>query len=451
LLWWPAAAGAVALCVLVILLLLPYRPSAQATRQTNELLSRSVAAPEPEGRLISMQFHGESVIRPAVLRADSATDGDSVLAQLEVAFTSANYSWREPLSARSFQVWRGSLPNKRDTVSVLNRQGEKQGYRVRTDSSTGRLRSVSLTLRAEDLRPTNGTFAFEREGTVESTEVPAHASQTPRSQTNAVAQYPAETLATPEDTLRVLAALNEIGADVGDPISISEDSQRRHVVVRARGLGAERRQQVAQALHGLPRVVLNFDPLPSGSSLVPSRRPEEIEATSSSIPDALRRQFEERAGGAIRLQKITDAALEFSSLILARTHAMQLLAEKFPPSIEARLAGPHRALLDQLRHRHLSALASLTTRIRTTLTPLLPSSTGAQLSRTRRRDSEWSWQSEVPSLVAVAAEADTFLNRLLAGSYAQPSGEEMITGLEAQVERLEQVIQSQQWPEAMRE
>jgi hypothetical protein len=82
---------------------------------------------------------------------------------------------------------------------------------------------------------------------------------------------------------------------------------------------------------------------------------------------------------------------------------------------------------------------------------LLPSSTGAQLSRTPRRDSEWSWQSEVPSLVAVAAEADTFLNRLLAGSYAQPSGEEMITGLEAQVERLEQVIKSQQRPEAMRE
>ena len=45
LLWWPAAAGAVALCVLVTLLLLPYWTSAQATRQTNELLARSVTAP----------------------------------------------------------------------------------------------------------------------------------------------------------------------------------------------------------------------------------------------------------------------------------------------------------------------------------------------------------------------------------------------------------------------
>ena len=74
-----------------------------------------------------------------------------------------------------------------------------------------------------------------------------------------VVSSPIETLASPEDTLHVLAALEKIGADAGEPIDISQDAQHHHVIVHANGLSTDRQQQITQVLKPLPRVVLTFD------------------------------------------------------------------------------------------------------------------------------------------------------------------------------------------------
>ena len=66
----------------------------------------------------------------------------------------------------------------------------------------------------------------------------------------------------------MLAALDKIGADVGEPIDITQDAQRHRVVVHANGLSADRQQQIEMALKPLPRVVLNFNS--GGSSLLPA-------------------------------------------------------------------------------------------------------------------------------------------------------------------------------------
>ena len=55
-----------------------------------------------------------------------------------------------------------------------------------------------------------------------------------------------ETPAGPEVTLHVLAALNQIGADVGEPVEISEDPRHRQVVVHAAGVDVYKRQSLYQ-------------------------------------------------------------------------------------------------------------------------------------------------------------------------------------------------------------
>jgi hypothetical protein len=434
--WWPVVAFAATLCLVMFLL----EPSTQSSRQASELLDRSASTSEPQGRLITMQLHGRTIIRPAVLTKDVPAGNDPGMAHLQELFTAAHYSWREPLSARSFRTWRNSLRDKRDSVSVVQMQGEKQSYRVKTDSPTGSLRSVSLTLRGEDLHPINGSFAFDGEGTVESAEAPAQSPQPLQQKTPIAREGPAETFATPEDTLRVLAALNEIGADVGEPIDLSEDSQHRHVLVRAGGLSPQRQQQLKQALQSLPRVSLDFAPVRSGP-VVP--RSQTAETSTTSIPSALRQQFEGRLGGAIHLQEVTDQVLEASSSLVSRAHALQVLAEKFPPVIEARLPDADRALLHNLRQRHLSASERLVTQIRTNLRPLFPPS-DTPPSQTSENSGEQTWQAGVRALVALTGEIDTSLNRLLAGSYSQPAGEELIRNLAVQTGRLQAAIQSKQ-------
>jgi hypothetical protein len=445
----PSLAAAVCAIVAVTLVL---RNGQQPAAQMTELLERSASAELSQvdlhqGRLISVRANGRNLVRPAVFMTDAPVGNGPDLEHLQTVFAAANYSWREPLSPRSFQVWRRGLKTKRDTVSVIGEPADKRSYRVRTDSPNGTLRSASLTLRAQDLHPTDGTFEFEGEGTVELTETyaPAPKEETaPRRSSNAQPPPPAETPAGPEDTLRVLAALNEIGADVGEPIAVSDDPQHRRVLVHASGLSRERQRQVDEALKALPRVALDFNSAAPGSHPAQPAAPERYTA---SIPAPLRQWFEDRLGGAVALQEITDRVLETSASTLARAHAVQVLGEKFPPEVELRFATSDRELLQALRQRHLAELERLATRIRADLKPLLAVPSAAPqtgVPQTTYNGIGRPWQAGVPSLVASAQETDSLLNRLLAGSYSQSEGESMLHGLTAQLDRLERAIHSQQ-------
>ena len=248
-----------------------------------------------------------------------------------------------------------------------------------------------------------------------------------------------EAPAGPEDTLHVLAALDEIGADAGEPIEVSQDAGHRRVVVRASGLSGERRQQVAQALQPLPRVTVEFEaavrtPLPTQAAAP--------QTYSNSIPAPLRQRFEARLGGAVAMQEATDLALDASASTLARVHAMEVLARNFPLETEARLSEPDRRLLARLRHHHTAELEKSLSQIRTSLQPLLEPA-GALHPRPADNEREPAWQAGISPLVAAARETDQLLNRLLAGSYSQSPGEEMLRELGPALQRLERSIQSQ--------
>ena len=433
--WWALPALAAAAGLVAVLVGLPGRP--QDSTRANQLLAESARVEFPERRPISLRMGGRTLIRPAVLRFEDAAGTDPEPARLRKLFAAANYSWRDPLSARSYQAWRSGLRSKRDTVSVIGGQGAERGYRVRTDTAVGVLRSASLTIRAKDLRPTNGAFQFEGEGLLEMDEAEFPASAAPRHQSVVPGTRAPETPAGPVDTLHVLAALDEIGADVDEPLEVSIDPQRRHVLIRGSGIDPRRQQQIAEAVKRLPRVELDFV---SGTPGPFTGRPSAPEKSSSNIPAALRQRFEAALGGAIALQEVTDRVLEASGSMLARAHAVELLASTFPPETEELLPSEDSQLLQALRWRHLSELGRLAAQIRAALKPLLAASPNSPAVQAVP------WQAGVPALVEAAQRTDRLLNRLLAGSYSQASGEEMLRELGVQIERVETVLQSQPEP-----
>jgi hypothetical protein len=119
-----------------------------------------------------------------------------------------------------------------------------------------------------------------------------------------------------------------------------------------------------------------------------------------------------------------------------------VLAEKFPPETEAQLAAGDRQLLRGLAQRHLSELDRLAVRICLELIPLLPTSNN--LASGNSENEMANWQSGAAALVAAARANDTLLNRLLAGSYSQSEGDEMLGALARRLQKLETAVKAEQ-------
>jgi len=435
--WWLLPALGTVICLSVVIGFVLRRTALQSP--ASELLARSATMELPANRMVSLRLHGRSLARPAVLLAGSA-DRDPDLAHLARLFTRARYSWQEPLSARSFQSWRTGLREKRDSVTVIH-GGPETAYRVRTDTPGGILRSAALTLRAKDLHPTQGAFQFEGEEPLlmeESTSalpppVSRQAPDVPKMERQPVQ---VETPASPADTLHVLAALNTIGADVGEPIEVSVDSGRQ-VLVRAAGLSPDRLRQIAAVLQPLAHV--KFE----AAHATPDARPPAPqtaapERSSAGMPGALRQQFEDRLGGAVTLQEMTDRVLEACGLAVARAHAIEVLATNFPPQKESALSDHDRELLSYLHHLHWAALRDLAASVESDLEPLL-----SRAAAVSEPPPHVPWQTQSPELVAAAQQVDNSLNRLLAGSYSQPVGEDLLNSLSRQLAHLREVIEFQ--------
>jgi hypothetical protein len=424
--WRPVPAWAAAICLAVAIGLLPRRPSPPPAPRVSELLFRSAALELPDHGMVSLSVHGRPLVRPAVLVSGSA-ERDPEMAHLAMVFAQARYSWRDPLSARSFQSWRSGLREKRDNVTVIHGGDAEPAYRIRTDTPNGILRSAALTLQGRDLRPTRGAFQFEGEEPLEMEESGAAPPAVSRRTPSASKREPAslETPASPADTLHVLAALDAIGADVGEPIEISENSAHQ-VLVLATGLTRDRLQQVAAVLKPLAHVKLTVAdatadaPPDTAQTGAPDR-------SSAGMPGSLREQFEDRLGGAIALQEMTDRVLEASGLAVARAHALEVLAAKFPPRVEASLSDPDRALLRRLKQAHLSAMRDLAARLQSDFGRLVaPGLATAEASS--------------PDLVVAAQQVDDSLNRLLAGSYSEPTGKALLKSLGGQLAHFRQAI-----------
>jgi hypothetical protein len=110
---------------------------------------------------------------------------------------------------------------------------------------------------------------------------------------------------------------------------------------------------------------------------------------------------------------------------------LQTLATEFPPGVAASMTQRDREVLHDLRRRHVAELRRLLTQMRADLGPLL-------------RESGTPAPVAVPNLVLAARDADSLLNRLLAGSYSQATGQDLLRDVPREMNRLEVSLKAEE-------
>ncbi len=442
-------AGAVLACCLLVVAVYFYRDSPQ--QQMRQVLARAVTAPAPLHRRIQLTMGQRRWYRPAVLRrqgGDSRSMTPSAgLEQVQLLFVEANYSWDDPLSAQSFAAWRDRLHEKRDQVtSVQSDDGSSHFYRVRTETSQGVLRTASLTLRADTFSAVKGAFEFENREKVEmadSGEMPESAPvPAARQSAPAVRGGTTETKASPEDELRVFAALHAIGADVGEAVSVDIDPARQRVLITGMGIPVTREREIREAVAGVPKAMARFD-----SAREEHREPApgaNAGAYVTNLAAPVRQMLEDRAGGAQQLQSLTDRTLDASNSILAQTHALYVLAERFPVDVETGFVDSNLQILRKLQRDHAVAIQQATLQLSEALNPLLgatASTTGT--SAGMEYQPRTPWQAGAARMLELARELDQSVSRLLGGNDSQQIAEDTLSRLPNEIQKLETLARLQ--------
>jgi hypothetical protein len=318
-------------------------------------------------------------VRPATSREDGDTDVASL-------FIAARYSWEEPLSARSFEIWRDHLSEKQDHVANLG-----SAYEIRTTTHSSTLTEAVLVLEATDLRPLRGSMRFG-DDLVE-------LSEADDSTTTAVPPVPKiPPRAAPQigvsDELHVLAALHRISADLGEPIEVTRSANQ--LLVTATGLPGDRQKQIRAAVQSIPGVEVQF---PEPDSTLPSK--EEKREIAAAAPSELADLLGEASA---------NRALDSSEAILSRAHALRALAQRFPANGEAQFGPADRTLLAGMVQDHSKALEASLADLEAMLSVALPPSSPASAAPLAN------WQSRALRVFERAQKLDQLLSTALSGS-----------------------------------
>ncbi len=373
------------------------------------------------------------VVRPAVWRTEKGTRPEP----LRALFESANYSWEDPLSARSFSRWRQGLAQRQDRVIKLRSADGTSAYEVRTRTEKGTLTEARLRLRASDFHAFYETLHFRNDELVEIAEVtdaavppPAPAVPRPPAATQPPsAAEPVEEPITPGEELRVWLALRRIDADLGEPIQVEPDPSANALVVTVMIADPARRRAIHEALSALARVRVQFsDPQPVRA---PSRNFTAPEAAAKAPP--LRAKLEAQLGSRSLAEDFVNRALEESESVLLRAHALRKLAERFPPARESQLTPADKAVLASLLAQHFSALSAAANAV-AAVREVAPSAGAAPVTPAA------DWQAHTANLLAAAEQADKVLTRLLAVPGAETDEQAELRELDAALGRLEAEI-----------
>jgi hypothetical protein len=400
--------------------------STEHTVNAAELLDKaSREAPAELGRRIAIKTRRQSFVRPARMSSET----QPAMADLEALFHRANFSWEDPLSARAFARWRDRLPVKQDEVTLAGSDG--QLYRIRTTTSHGVLSEAVLTVRAKDLRPLDETLRFTNE-LVEIRETEASETIVPHTPGTRIASQPVPShlRVSAAEELRVLAALNNIGADLGDPVDVSRDDEHGALKITGIGIGPARQQQIRAAVRDIPGVVVSFtetQPIEKSSDRQPA---SQVMVTPRS---AVHDELESHLGRGDLVGRFIDTLLGESESALARAHALRKLANRFPPDVERTLTPPEHRMLAELRARHLTALSSLSDSIKQRIVDVF----GA-VPRPSAIACGPNWQECTTAAVSASQKFDTLLNSALAGTGSQPAPD--VDGLKAMVGEWHQQI-----------
>jgi len=223
----------------------------------------------------------------------------------------------------------------------------------------------------------------------------------------------------------VIAALDHIGADLGDPIEVVR--KRDRIVVTCIGLDVERMREVRAAVAGLPRVAVELSPKPNisaaGSPL------EVVGAPHATMRAEIARQFDSPAA----YEKFVDGLLKSSEAMMARVHALRQLATRFPVDVESPMSSDSKTLLAAIREHHETALAREVSSLERTVQPFLGSPAPVLAGNPAHED----WQTRTMRVFAEAGQVDRLLGAVFAGSQSAVTGEASPATLAAALAKLE--------------
>jgi len=407
------------------------------------LLKRAIVASEsrhnPAPQRIRIRTRNSQFTRTVGQRADTST------AKLQALFQSAHYEWDDPLSAKSYQAWRDTLATKTDTVAT-----SAQKYEVRTETSEGELASASLTLRAADLSPVEGRLEFRNNEWVELTEITDVTTRTGgdtaenavghpgrRAEPSLHAVAPPGYTASISDELTVLAALHDIGADLGDPVEVTRSGGS--VRVSGVGLSPERQHAIHKQLDALPYVTIDFSSPDSPASAPPAAGDPGSVAVAAS-PGKVQARMEQHLGGHAEFERFSARMIERNEALMSRAYALGALAQRFSAETEGGLGEPDRKVLRQMVREHLGVLEVEAGVMQRVLAPVLVS-VGGNAVRARAAADRSSWQSAAEDLGRASHRVDELLPVAMGAAAPKGSAEAIPSELLAALADLQTAVQ----------
>ncbi len=420
-----ALSGALALALgLFLVRQLRETPRVEAAALLQKAVAASESRPHPARRLRILSSRGP------MSRISGAASLRPAAAEIEIArhFEAARYDWNDPLSARAYAAWRDTLDRKVDEVSTA----DPSIYRIKTTTSDDSLAMASLDLRKTDFAPVAARFEFRDGEWVEVTEsvdqldspastVAGTTGGTPRQPGvppgPSSPELPAAPGApAPNEELQVVAALHQVGADLGDPLEISREGGS--LVVSGAGIPAERQQQIHSQLDRLPHVVLRFsDPVLPASNPAP---PEPATTRDAAVPverPTYMARMEQRLGGRPQFERFSGQLLDWTDSAMSRAYALHRLAEQFTAASEGAMSAGDRGTLRSLAREHLAAMQKDLARIQTTINPVLNSIAPPPAAPTPH-SAAVSWQTASGQVLASGHRAEHLLAVVLGAAPA---------------------------------
>lgn len=401
-----------------------YRYRLTPSVQAAELLQKAIVAADThplKTRRLQVRTKTHSFTRlTGPVQASNSGDRET-LNSLKTLFHNANYNWDDPLSARSYAAWRDQLSAKRDEVV----EG-RDSYRIRTGTDSGELMQATLQLRSQDLQPVEGRFEFRNQEWVEITAMSDEVAPSVNALPSAGVPAPPAHRASPDmpapgvsepaaslgDELRVLTALHQVGADLGDPLEVSRTGSA--ITVSGVGIAPERRAQIQQALAALPRVAVRFTDSAPVASPAEQTAPENPAGADNR---QLQARIAEQVGGRAHFEQIAADVLDMTEPMMARVYALRALEEKFPAQLEAQLTSSDLESLRQLQREHNSALRQQIAALEKVLKPLVGSSGSSRYAPQPAFNAD-TWQPATEELFQSARRVEKLLAVMFGASPA---------------------------------
>jgi hypothetical protein len=336
----------------------------------------------------------------------------------------ARYNPDDPLSARVYQEWRNGLAARRDEVAMVPSPDApaENWYRIRTTAPEGDLAVASLMLRATDLHPVEGRFEFRNQEWIEFSEV-SDASTTDggtpadtRLERSTRQVVPPSRPAAPSsgssasisEELRVIAALHEIGADLGDPVEVNRSGGR--VLVSGIGVAPDRQRAIHRALDPLPNVTVDFsEPAAAAVTADPA-----LGAAAGAAPadnaSALQSRVQQQVGGRAEFERFSGQLLDAMDTAMARAYALRALAQRFPD--DTGMSAADRGVLTDLAREHTRVLSSQVSDLRRTLAPVLVS-LGGVTAQGRPANPGVGWQAAAEDVFRGSRRVEVLLSTVL--------------------------------------